>query len=177
MFQIENSSNNQFFFVDVSVSIRDFHLMKVSERDRNVNKKVRIGCFDEFLIWNTWRLVYWFIVSSADIAFVIKMCHWSLMSLHFSAVAWLDFAWRVPQESWTWLTWPGQRECASLVPKVSGCEKHSTSTSLCHHWVTWSMHCRHGSLTFHTATVDSPTCSRTAWVCIHCHEQKPFSKL
>jgi len=46
-----HQNDHSYFFVDVSVSIRDFHLMKVSsDRDRNVNKKVRIGCFDEFLI-------------------------------------------------------------------------------------------------------------------------------
>ena len=50
---IHQNTTNYSYFVDISVSIRDLHrkllLMKVSDRDRNVNKVRIIGC--------VWRII------------------------------------------------------------------------------------------------------------------------
>jgi len=44
------NTTNYFYFVDISVSIRVLHLMKVSDRDRNINK-VRKIVLIEVLMW------------------------------------------------------------------------------------------------------------------------------
>ena len=46
----QNTTNYFFYSVDISVSIRVLHLMKVSDRDRNVNK-VRKIVLIEVLMW------------------------------------------------------------------------------------------------------------------------------